>query len=115
MVLRLALIIGSFWLVPTVWHAFRDEAYAARREAQMAHSRLLHPAGADLVDPPDRLPYDYEAEPVDECDEDLLAVYDDVVFSGFPPDGDHTFEEVASRLDLPVEQVRTRLGYPWPD
>ena len=114
-VLRLALIIGSFWLVPVVWRALRDEAQAARREAQVEQSRLLHPAGTDLADPSDHLPYDYDAEPVDEYDEELLAVYDDVVFAGFPPDADHTFEEVASRLDLPVERVRTLLGSPWSD
>ncbi len=114
-VLRLALIIGSFWLVPIVWHALRAEACAARREAQIEHSRLLHPAGADLVDSSDHLPYDYEADPVEEVDEDLVAVYDDVVFDGFPPDGDRTFEEVAMRVDLPVERVRTLLGSPWLD
>jgi hypothetical protein len=114
-VLRLTLIIGSFWLVPMAWHLVRDEAHAARREAQLEHSRFLHPAGADLVDRPDHLPYDYEADGFDERDEDLLAVYDDVVFDGFPPDADQTFEEVATRLDLPVERVRTLLGSPWLD
>lgn len=114
-VLRLALLIGSFWLVPFAWRALRHEAYAARREAQREHSRLMHPAGTDLVDHLDRLPYDYEAELDDAYDEELLAVYDDVVFDGYPPDGDRTFEEVASRLDLPVERVRTLLGSPGRD
>ncbi len=114
-ILRLALIIGSFWLVPIVWRALRAEAHAARRDAQIEHSRLLHPAGTDLVEATDGLPYDYEAESLDAFDEDLVAVYDDVVFDGFPPDGDRTFEEVAVRLDLPVEQVRTLLGSPWSD
>lgn len=113
-VLRLTLIIGSFWLVPMAWHLVRDEARAARREAQREHSRLLHPAGADLVDAPDHLPYDYEAELAAD-DEDLLAAYDDVVFDGYPPDADRTFEEVASRVGLPVERVRTLLGSPWLD
>ena len=114
-VLRLALIIGSFWLVPIVWHALHAEARAARSQAQIEHGRLLHPAGADLVDASDHLPYDYEAEPVDEAAENLVAVYDDVVFDGFPPDGDRTFEEVAIRTDLPVERVRTVLGSRWSD
>lgn len=113
LVLRVGLVIGSFWLVPTAWRLLADEARSARREAQLEHRRLVHPAGTDLAD--HSMPYDYEAEWGDERDADLLAVYDDVVFDGFPPDADRTFEEVAIRLDLPVDRVRSRLGGTRPD
>lgn len=110
MMLRIGLIVGSFWLVPTALRLLRDEARIARREAQLEQSRLLHPAGTDLVGSDAGLPYDYEMDdPVDE-DEALLAVYDAVVFDGFLPDADRTYEEVAERTDLPVERVRARLS-----
>ena len=113
--LRFGLILGSFWLVPMAWRLLRDEARIARREAQIEQSRLLHPAGTDLVGPDAGLPYDYEAEYLLDEDEDLLAVYDAVVFDGFLPDADHTYEEVAARVDLPVERVRARLARHWAD
>jgi DNA-directed RNA polymerase specialized sigma24 family protein len=108
--LRFGLILGSFWLVPMAWRLLRDEAKTARREAQIEQSRLLHPAGTDLLEHEEHLPYDYEAEHVADEDEALLAVYDAVIFDGFLPDADRTYEEVATRVDLPVERVRARLS-----
>lgn len=113
--LRFALILGSFWLVPMAWRLLRDEARIARREAQIQHSRMLHPAGTDLTESDADEPYDYAAEYRSDEDDDLLAVYDDVVFDGFLPDTDRTYEEVASRAGLPVDRVRARLARHWAD
>ena len=115
MMLRFALILGSFWLVPRAWRLLRDEARVARREAQIEHGRMLHPAGTDLTESEVGSPYDYDAEYVFDDDAELLAVYDAVVFDGFLPDADRTYEEVAARAEVPVERVRARLARRWAD
>ena len=110
MMLRFALILGSFWLVPMAWRLLRDEARVARSEAQIQHGRMLHPAGTDLIESDVGRPFDYDAEYGFDEEDRLLAAYDAVVFDGFLPDADRTYEEVAARADLPVERVRARLS-----
>ncbi len=117
LLLRFAMIVGSFWLVPMAWRLLRDEARDARHQAMIEHARYLHPAGGtpgegwswDETD----LPYDFDLENEIEPEADLLAVYDEVVLGGYRPDADETFEEVADRLDVPVEHVRALLGRSW--